>query len=61
MGSRSTFVDIAGQPGGTPVRMLVGIANYGAQTWFFKLTGPDQGVAAEKATFVAFLHSVRTR
>ena len=56
-----TFVDLAGQSGDTAVRMLAGIANYEGQTWFFKLTGPDQGVAAEKAAFIAFLRTIKSR
>ncbi|MDO8540174.1 MAG: hypothetical protein Q7S40_06985 [Opitutaceae bacterium] len=56
-----TFVDIAGQSGGAAIRMLAAIAEFEGQTWFFKLTGPDQGVAQEKAAFVAFLRSVKTR
>ena len=56
-----TLVDIAGQSGGAAIRMLAAIAEFEGQTWFFKLTGPDQGVVAEKAAFVAFLRSVKTR
>ena len=30
-----------------------------AETWFFKFTGPDALVGAEKAKFTAFLESIR--
>ena len=36
-----------------------GWTRHGADTWFFKLTGPDALVGAEKAKFTAFLESVR--
>lgn len=40
-------------------RCAAGWARHGADTWFFKLTGPDALVGAEKAKFTAFLESVR--
>lgn len=55
-----TFIDIAGKSGDASVRMLVGAASFEGQTWFFKLTGPDEGVAAEKPAFVAFLRTVKS-
>ena len=56
-----TLVDLAGQSGGAAVRMLAAVAEFDGQSWFFKLTGPDGGVAAEKPAFVAFLRTVKTR
>ncbi len=56
-----TVVDLAGQAGGAPVRMLAAIAEFGGDTWFFKLTGPDAGVAREKAAFLEFLHTIKSR
>lgn len=44
---------------GPQTRLAAGWARHGADTWFFKLTGPDALVAAEKARFTAFLESVR--
>jgi hypothetical protein len=32
---------------------------HGGETWFFKLTGPDALIAAEKAKFSAFIESIR--
>lgn len=42
-----------------PTRMLGAFAAHEGNTWFFKLTGPDALVAAEKPAFVSFLHTVR--
>lgn len=55
-----TLVDIAGQSGGSAIRMLAAIAEFEGQTWFLKLTGPDQGIATEKAAFVAFLRTIKS-
>lgn len=44
---------------GTQVRCAAGWVRHGAETWFFKLTGPDALVGAEKAKFATFLESVR--
>ncbi|HEY4301834.1 MAG TPA: hypothetical protein VGM73_13235 [Candidatus Didemnitutus sp.] len=49
-------VDYAG--GGR--RLLGAVVEFGGNSWFFKLTGPDALVAAHKAEFVAFLQTVRT-
>jgi len=56
-----TIVDFAGQTSGAPVRLLAAITTFGGDTWFFKLTGPDAGVAGEKTTFLEFLHTVKSR
>ena len=40
-------------------RCAAGWAAHGGETWFFKFTGPDALVGAEKAKFTAFLESVR--
>ena len=44
---------------GPQLRLTAGWTRHGADTWFFKFTGPDALVAAEKAKFTAFLESVR--
>ena len=44
---------------GAQSRLAAGWTKHGADTWFFKLTGPDALVGAEKAKFTAFLESVR--
>jgi hypothetical protein len=44
---------------GPKTRLTAGWTRHGKDTWFFKLTGPDSLVAAEKSRFTAFLESVR--
>lgn len=60
-GLRIAVVDLAGtQPGSaTPARILGGILYLGEEAWFFKLSGPDAVVAAEKPAFLQFLRTVR--
>lgn len=50
-----SFVDLKGEKS----RMATGWARHGADTWFFKLTGPDALVEAEVPAFTAFLESIR--
>lgn len=50
-----SFVDATGAES----RLAAGWTRHGAETWFFKLTGPDALVGAEKAKFTTFLESVR--
>jgi hypothetical protein len=40
-------------------RCAAGWVSHGGETWFFKFTGPEALVGAEKAKFTAFLESVR--
>lgn len=40
-------------------RMLAVMVPKGSRTWFFKLTGPKEAVAAEQETFRKFLESVK--
>ena len=42
-----------------PERMLGAIIPHGDATWFFKLTGPPEVVAAEKERFDGFIRSIR--
>lgn len=49
-----------GNPAATPpTRMLGAFTAHQGNTWFFKLSGPDALVAAEKSAFLNFLHTVR--
>ncbi len=41
-----------------PARILVAMQTRGETTWFFKITGADTAVAAQKENFLAFLKSV---
>jgi hypothetical protein len=40
-------------------RCAAGWVAHGGETWFFKFTGPEALVGAEKAKFTAFLESIR--
>lgn len=44
---------------GPKQRLIAGWTRHGPDTWFFKLTGPEPLVGAEKAKFTAFLESIR--
>lgn len=47
-------------PGSPPAKRVLGaIVPYQGSTWFFKLDGPDALVSREKATFLAFLKTLR--
>jgi len=52
-------IDLVGTTGTPPNRLLGAIANFNGNSWFFKLTGPDSLVAAEKPAFLAFLQTVK--
>jgi len=45
---------------GSGNRLIGAIVPYGGNSWFFKLTGPDPLVAAEKPAYLEFLKSVKT-
>ena len=53
--------DFVGTANGTPTRILGAIVPKDGETWFFKLTGPDALVAAQKPAFLDFLRTIRTR
>lgn len=50
-----SMVDLAGGQ----ARLIAGWTRHGGQSWFFKLTGPDDLVGGQKENFIAFLKSVR--
>lgn len=56
------FVDVASNepitPDGAKSRILGGIFPSNGETWFFKMMGPDELVAAQRDTFQQFLQSV---
>ncbi len=58
-----SFVDIVSdQPmldGGLKSRVLGGILETPGETWFFKMTGPDQLVASQRDTFRQFLANIQ--
>lgn len=50
-------VEFKGGPGGAQ-RLLGAIVTHGDATWFFKLTGPEALVAAEKPAFLSLLQTL---
>jgi hypothetical protein len=57
-GLQISIVEIISPPGPQAQRLVGAIVPFGEATWFFKLTGPDQLVAGEKAAFLAFLETI---
>jgi len=53
-----TVVDLVGT-GDQPQRILGAMAPFNQAMWFFKLSGPDALVAAEKPAFLSFLQTVK--
>lgn len=53
-----SVVDLLGPKQEKTLRMLGAIVPFEGATWFFKLTGPDAVVAAEKPAFLAFLQTI---
>lgn len=52
-------IEIIG-PGSPPSQRLLGaIVPYAGATWFFKLSGPDALISAQKEAFLAFIRTVR--
>jgi len=58
-----TIVDLLGNPAGSGAtsRTLGAILYLGDEAWFFKLSGPDATVAAQKPAFLDFLKTVNAR
>lgn len=52
-------VDFAGTADGEPTRITGAVLEHGGESWFFKLIGPDERVAAQRPAFDAFLQTVR--
>jgi hypothetical protein len=55
------IAELLGPPSaeGKRQRVLGAIVPFNGATWFFKLTGPDALVAAEKAAFLSFIQSIQ--
>jgi hypothetical protein len=46
------------KPASGPARILAAVVPHGAQTWFFKLTGPSAAVIAQAQPFLDFVKSL---
>jgi hypothetical protein len=58
-GGKGLTYEIKGTRGGKPARTLTAVQHRGDRSWFFKLSGDDFTVAAQKPAFVEFLKSLR--
>lgn len=58
-GLKFTVADFTNDKATPPSRLLGAIVPAGANTWFFKLTGPAALLEREKPIFLAFLKSVK--
>jgi hypothetical protein len=60
-GLHFTLVDFAGPSALDRHRILAALASWQGATWFFKLTGPDTLVEAEKPAFSSFLKTIHAQ
>ena len=60
-GLHAELIELIGPEAAERKRVLGAIIPAIGATWFFKLSGPDALVAAQKADFLAFLQTVKTR
>ena len=59
-GSPGQMFEVTGTPeGGAPMRMITAFVHQPNASWFYKLSGNEALVAAQKPVFVEFLKSVR--
>ncbi len=60
-GGPATTVDFSGTNAktGQPGRLVAVVVPHGDNTWFYKLTGDDQAVGAEKERFLKFVQTVQ--
>ncbi len=59
--SNGLHIDVVELIGPGGIRLLGAIVPHGAETWFFKLTGPDALIARERAAFREFILTIRVR
>lgn len=58
-GGKGFTFEIKGTRGGKSARTLTAVQHRGDRSWFFKLSGDDATVAAQKPAFLEFLKSLR--
>jgi len=61
LGGKAMLVDMAGtdQKSGQKARLIGAIVSREGETWFYKLMGDEQVVAAQKETFTKFVQTVK--
>jgi len=57
-GGKGFTFEINGTRGGKPARTLTAVQHRGDRSWFFKLSGDDATVSAQKAAFLQFLKTL---
>jgi VCBS repeat-containing protein len=58
-GGKGFTFEIKGSRGGKPARILTAVQHRDDRSWFFKLSGDETTVAAQKPAFLKFLKSLR--
>jgi hypothetical protein len=56
---KGRMFDLSAERNGEPVRIVTAFLHRAGRTWFFKLQGPPDAVAAQAGAFDAFLKSVQ--
>jgi hypothetical protein len=57
-GGKGFSFEIKGTRGGKPARTITAVQHRGDRSWFFKLSGDDATVSAQKAAFLEFLKTL---
>jgi hypothetical protein len=57
-GGKGKLFEISGSSGGKPTKIITAIAQASNASWFYKLSGDEAVVAAQKPAFLEFLKSV---
>jgi hypothetical protein len=58
-GAQGQAFEIAGSRGGKPTRTVTAILHRGAESWFFKMSGDDATVIAQKPAFFEFVKTIQ--
>jgi hypothetical protein len=61
LGGKATLADFTGSnpESGDPARMIAAIVRRGGWSWFYKLVGPPEAVAAQRDAFLKFVQTVQ--
>ncbi len=60
-GQAGEMFEVSGSNDGQSLRIVTAFAHRDGQTWFYKLQGNEQAVAAQKPVFVEFLKTVKIK
>lgn len=59
LGVDAQLLDVLGSNNGKPTRLITIIAHRDGRSWFFRISGDDALVSAQKPTFLEFVKSVK--